>query len=157
MFEGIGDLWDHKQADGYLKVITTNGFVKANGEAVMGAGCAREAKLRWPELPKFVGYNIKRYGNNVFFIGDGYVNELDIMSHEKSIITFPVKYHWKEKADLKLIEKSAHEIVSLADAIDGDWRYVLPRPGCGNGRLEWDNVKPVLQGILDTRFIVITK
>ncbi len=157
MFEGKGNLWDHKQADGYLKVITTNGFVKANGEAVMGAGCAKEAKELWPDLPKRLGAEINRWGNNVFFIGDPAPDNLDIISHEKSIITFPVKHHWKEKADLRLIEKSAHQIMDLADAIDGDWRYVLPRPGCGNGKLEWSDVKPVLQSILDTRFIVITK
>ena len=31
--------------------ITTNGFVKATGECVMGRGCALTAKRLYPQLP----------------------------------------------------------------------------------------------------------
>lgn len=39
--EVVGNMWAIP-ADAYC--ITTNGFVKKNGEAVMGAGCAKEAR-----------------------------------------------------------------------------------------------------------------
>ena len=32
---------------------------------------------------------------------------------------------------------------------------VLPRPGCGNGGLRWQDVRPLLGLSLDDRFIVV--
>jgi len=156
LFEGKGDLWYHVMADGYLKVITTNGYTKNDGKAVMGRGCAREASLRWPELPQLLGNMLRKNGNHVFLITEQ-IPTSHIIPREKAIITFPTKHVWWEKSDLSLIERSALEIMQLADNIGGDWKYVIPRPGCGNGGLKWDDVRPVIEPILDERFIVITK
>ncbi len=51
MIEQQINLWD-ADADNVLLCITTNGYVKNNGECVMGRGCALEAKTRWPDLPE---------------------------------------------------------------------------------------------------------
>lgn len=52
MKEVYGDIWEyHKQ--GYWIVITTNGFVKKNGCAVMGRGVAKQAVTKYPSLPKW--------------------------------------------------------------------------------------------------------
>jgi hypothetical protein len=32
---------------------------------------------------------------------------------------------------------------------------IMPRPGCGNGRLRWQDVSKVLSDILDDRFVVV--
>lgn len=45
--------------------ITTNGFIKANGEAVMGRGCALEAAQAFPNVPKLLGALITSKGNRV--------------------------------------------------------------------------------------------
>src|SRR6266550_9558402 len=135
MREDQGNMWDFP-SEAY--VITTNGFVKNNGECVMGRGCAREAALRWPKLPLALGTCIKFGGNHVH----------GFHFDEALIMTYPVKHHWREAADLALIERSAHELVRMADQ-QGVREAIMPRPGCGNGRLDWEDVWPIIEPILD--------
>ena len=145
MIEVTGNLWTYGPCD--VRVITTNGYVKSNGEAVMGRGCALEAKQRWPELPRALGEHLSRLNNIPFMVPDwvGISN----------LVTFPVKHHWREKADPELIRTSALILSAWADLYD--WHVVvMPRPGCGNGGLRWTDVRKVLIHILDDRFHAIT-
>lgn len=150
MIEVTGNLWTYP-AD--VRVITTNGTVKKNGECVMGRGCAREAKQTIPEIALVLGSKIKEHGNKVFFLGN---LSVDPIVH---LYSFPVKHNWYEKADIKLIRESAEDLFYQLDSVypnDEGHVFVLPRPGCGNGGLKWNEVKPVLEPILDDRFHVIT-
>ena len=55
-----------------------------------------------------------------------------------------------------LIRRSARQLVALANKF-GYREVLIPRPGSGNGKLSWeDDVKPVLAGILDDRFTLVT-
>lgn len=147
MIEVTGDLWTYP-AD--VRVITTNGTVKKNGECVMGRGCAWEAKQKWPELAGALGNAITLLGN--------YPHQFGPMHYGQIIITFPIKHKWMEKADLKLIEHSACLLVQDFADQHPEWKtIVVPRSGCGNGQLLWEDVKAVLAPILDDRFYVITK
>ena len=65
MREIEGDIWDFHKA-GFFIVIPTNGFIKNDGECVMGRGLAYEAKRRFPDLPLELGKRIREYGNVVF-------------------------------------------------------------------------------------------
>jgi len=56
------DLWSFLGAADAI-CITTNGYVKANGHAVMGRGCAREAAERFGRLPMILGKKLKEAGN----------------------------------------------------------------------------------------------
>jgi O-acetyl-ADP-ribose deacetylase (regulator of RNase III) len=141
MIEANLDLW---QIDA-IKVITTNAIIKSNKTAVMGAGIAREAKDKFPGIDRTLGVMILHFGNNPHLIWSNPV-----------IFSFPTKWHWKEKADIKLIENSAKKLVQIADAFQFK-SMALPRPGCGNGGLEWEDVKLVLEPILDDRFIICHK
>jgi hypothetical protein len=146
MKEVTGSLWVFP-AD--IRVITTNGFTKKNGEAVMGRGCALEAAKRYPDFPKLLGEMLRKVGNiphNFYF-----------SERSEEIWTFPVKHAWYEKADLRLIEASAKYFADyFSHPEHADTRIVIPRPGCGNGQLRWEDVKPVLEPLLDDRFHVIT-
>lgn len=143
MLEVIGNLWTYP-AD--VRVITTNGTVKKNGECVMGRGCALEAKKKYPTLPKLLGQVIVGIGNEPFWF--------PLASADAPLVTFPVKHNWHERADIELIKSSAEKIANMR-ALE-ERTIVLPRPGCGNGGLRWEDVKPVLEPILDDRFHVIT-
>ena len=130
-------------------VITTNGIVKRNGEAVMGAGIALEMAKKYPLFPKVFGDKLKKDGNHVFMF---FVPQVK----GRKVITFPVKNHFKEKASLELIEQSCKEIVILADKFELT-QIALPRPGCGVGGLKWKDVEPILEKHFDQRFFIVDK
>lgn len=139
MREVFGDLWEYP-AD--IRVITTNGDVNRFGQAVMGRGVALQAKQRYPNIEKALAYCLSKYGLRVV-----------MLRHD--LFAFPVKRHWHEKARLSLIRRSAQELVSMTDRTQV---VVLPRPGCGNGGLSWEDVKPVIAPILKSkRFVVIER
>ena len=97
MREVNGDLFE--LAANKTLVITTNGFTKADGTAVMGRGCALQAAAKWHDFPKALGERIRHGGNVVnAFRYPGY----------KAVFTFPVKENWWEKASLDLIRASAN-------------------------------------------------
>lgn len=140
MKEANCDLWTFPA---HFRIVLTNGICTAwNGEAVMGAGCAAEAKQKYPALPKRLGGYLKQYGNRPFIFQDF------------NLITFPTKEDWKQKSIPAVIEESARKVVEIADKY-GIESLVLPRPGCGKGGLKWEAVKPLLEGILDDRFTVV--
>lgn len=148
MFEVQEDLWElyGSLGDNEFIAVTTNGDVNRLGRAVMGRGCAYEAAQKYPMLPIELAGRLQSYGNHVHRF-DNY-----------NIFSFPVKHHWHETADLALIERSC---LQLQDEInDRDIRHVfLPRPGVGNGKLRWQNVKPVLMKFFakDHRIVTVSK
>ena len=146
MKEITGNIWDFQSND-YI-VIPTNGEVNKYGNAVMGKGLAEDAKNRFHDLPKELAIKIKHYGNRVYIFRD------------YNLITFPTKWRWRDKSDLELIEASAQQLDHLRlalDAWDDDHKLIyLPQVGCGNGKLEWKDVKPILEKHLKgDRFIVV--
>lgn len=140
MKEIIGDIWSFHDK-GWI-VVTTNGTVKNNGACVMGRGIALQAAQKFPALPFELGKFLKDYGNILLMFGD------------KKLLTFPVKHNWWEKADLNLIERSAKELAEFNFYLDSN--IYLTRVGCGNGKLLWEDVKPVLEKyLISDRFIVV--
>lgn len=152
MISTTGDLWTYGNPD--ARVITTNGFRKANGECVMGRGCAREARDKYPGLAKRIGDRIGETGNHA------YVFDVD---EPWMLVTFPVKPvtgakgepGFSSMASMEIIEASAWRVLTMAESY-GWSEIVMPRPGAGNGGLSWRLVKGVLEAILDDRFIALT-
>jgi hypothetical protein len=146
MKEDYGNIW-HMPGDAIC--ITTNGFVKKNGEAVMGAGIAKEANNFYPGLAKALGEFICIGGNRVHPL---YFDN----TWEQLILSFPVKHNWWEKADMELIRKSCQELIEYLDVTKPLQNVLLPRPGCGNGKLQWKDVKREIKPLLDDRITVVT-
>lgn len=155
MREITGDIWDYHDT-GHWIVITTNGNIRANREAVMGKGLALQAKQRYPRLPLQLGKALRQHGNHVHRFLCFYDEPL---LEQVKIITFPTKHDWWEKSDLALIERSCSELVETASMFlqRGEEVY-MTRPGCRNGQLDWENeVKPILERCLDGRFTVVER
>lgn len=133
-------------------VVTTNGIVKNNGYAVMGAGIAKFFRDTYGADLQ-LGKKLKESGNHAYYF-DKMVNRISTKNLECRVITMPTKNDWHDDSDIKLIERSCIEMVEIADKNNLQTIY-MPQPGCANGHLDWNkDVKPVIEKILDDRFIV---
>jgi hypothetical protein len=140
MREIVADIWDYLGKAALC--ITTNGQVSASGKGVLGRGCAAQARERFPDLELRLGALLSAAGNHVHLLA-------------AELASFPVEETPWSNPDLKLIARSARELVLLAER--QGWReVVVPRPGCGGGGLSWREVRPLLEPVLDDRFLVIS-
>lgn len=141
MIERQGNVWNN--LDGYDALcITTNGFTRKDGTAVMGRGIAKQFSSRYPGADKRLGDLIRENGNVTQVLGTS-------KSLHLTFVSLPVKHNWWEEADVTLIHKSLGALVDLT--VQMTWRRVaLPRPGCGNGSLDWerDGIKRLCAGEL---------
>ena len=146
MKEIFGNIWEQ---DCDWLCITTNGVVKKDGRAVMGAGIALQAKQRYSNIDKILAEKIRERGNVVSsLLKDG----------KKWIISFPTKNDWRNQSDIELIKQSAIDIKKHFDRMKNKPKVLIPRPGCSNGGLDWKDVKVVLEKILvNDQFVIISK
>jgi len=168
-----GNMWD-TEADAYC--VPTNGYVKCNGEAVMGCGVAKQVVDMLHGVEKYLGDFLKSGGNIPYIIGcccsdsvDGYIvsfptkgcGEVYNDSSTKRLLPRMSRRYSRGtyipgfclKSEISLIEASAKILVKIVD--DNGWkRIVLPRVGCGAGGLFWGDVEPILANIFDDRFVV---
>ena len=166
MHNKIGNIWSLRK-DGDIVVITTNGCVKSPGECVMGRGIAKQAAKLYPWLPATLGTLITEHGNRAFNLGCGLASmpvkpSQATFSGNNAVSHMSRRFKpgeqipgWACVAQLSIIERSAKQLVEMADKF-GWKRILMPRPGCGAGELRWEDVEPVLDRILDERFVVCT-
>lgn len=133
--------------------ITTNGVVKQDGACVMGRGCALEIRKYVEGIEFDLGDMITNYGNYVFELGNMPLKHT--ADHIVEIFSFPTKHNWKDKSDIKLIILSAKMLMNTIE-VKGLKSVLLPRPGCGNGGLNWSAVKYAIAPILDHRINIVS-
>jgi len=63
------------------------------------------------------------------------------------ILNFPTKMHWRNPSKIEWVEQGLDKFVS-AYAEQGITEISFPRLGCGNGNLDWDDVRPVMEHYL---------
>lgn len=139
MIEMPGDIWTYQPCQ--YRVITVNNVIRS-GKLVMGKGVALQCKLKYPGIDSVFAELIKLRGYRV------------LVYLPRKLIMFPTKYDWRQKSDMELIEKSAQQLKHICDT-NSLCEIVMPRPGCGNGGLDWSDVKPVISSHLDDRFTVL--
>ena len=143
------DSWSYKPTTPEIALcVTTNGVVKANGRAVMGAGMAKAFAELYPQLPIILGQKLVHSGNQVHY--------LLTVSNTTHILSFPTKHHWRDSSDLSLILNSAKTLAEIAD-LKLYCTFVVTRPGCGLGGLSWLVVRDAISPILPNNCWVINK
>lgn len=156
MLELTGNIWRFYN-DGAWICITTNCGWKKNGENVMGRGVAKQAAERFKDIP-FV------YGSICQSYFESYPDQtlMPCVTLDRfRMVMFPTKkvdprtpwLSWQSDSSLEQIRESVRTLWEILDRIPG--KLYLPRPGCGNGGLDWADVKPIVQQ-LPNRVVVIT-
>jgi O-acetyl-ADP-ribose deacetylase (regulator of RNase III) len=66
---------------------------------------------------------------------------------EKVIVNFPTKVNWKQKSTYQYIEDGLRELARIIPE-HGITSIAVPPLGCGNGGLDWNKVKPLMEHYL---------
>ena len=113
-----------------------------NTVGVMGKGIALQFKNQFPDNYKIYAKACKE---NKLQIGELLITkEHSLLNGDKIIINFPTKTDWRKPSELVYIEKG---IIQLVEEIK-KWNIksiAIPPLGAGNGGLEWDKVRRMME------------
>lgn len=111
-----------------------------NTVGVMGKGIALEFKKRYPEM--FERYKIA-CEKRILTIG----KLMLISAPDHMLLLFPTKENWRYPSKLSYIEKGLKQFCDNY-AQRGITSIAFPKLGCGNGELDWEEVRPLMEKYL---------
>ncbi len=136
-----------------IEIIKNGNLIENNAEAlvntvntvgVMGKGVALQFKKAFPN--NFNEYEHAAKAGKVQ-IGKVFVTETGKFTGPKYIINFPTKKHWRYPSELKWIKEGLIDL--RAFIIKSNIKSIaVPPLGCGNGKLNWMDVKPLIEKTL---------
>ncbi len=103
----------------------------------MGKGVAYQFKMRFPENNKSY---VKACKSGELAVGKVH----SFMEEGITIINFPTKNKWRESSKMEYIEKGMEAFVELLPKLAVK-KIAIPPLGCGNGGLDWAEVKKVVE------------
>ena len=115
-----------------------------NTVGVMGKGLALMFKEAFPENFRAYEAAVKR---NEVRIGHMFVTENRALNGPKWLINFPTKKHWRHPSRLEWIVDGLSDLRSVIQERKIQ-SIALPPLGCGNGGLEWTEVRPEIERAL---------
>lgn len=134
------DIWAaHK--DGYYAVIPTNLTLRHDGRAVMGAGLAKQALRRFPDLDLAYAEQVES-GSPCW------------ADHYRRLVLVPTKHNWRNPARLDLVRLCVAYMDGLL-VTASDIRLAIPRLGCGLGGLDWAVVRPMIEALPADRILIL--
>ena len=112
-----------------------------NTVGVMGKGIALMFKEAFPD-------NFRAYEDAVKHkevrIGQMFVTENQTFDGPKWLINFPTKKHWRHPSKLEWIVDGLKDLQQVVQK-KGIHSIALPPLGCGNGGLNWSDVRPEIE------------
>lgn len=108
-----------------------------NTVGVMGKGLAHAFRERHPKM--FRSYK-DICDRGLLDIGKLWLWRGDV----QWVLNFPTKKHWKYPSKIEYIEAGLNKFVAQYES-QGIREISFPRLGCGNGGLEWNEVRPVME------------
>jgi O-acetyl-ADP-ribose deacetylase (regulator of RNase III) len=128
-----GDLLRQDDVDAIVNTVNCVG--------VMGKGIALQFRNKWPENNRAYQAACKakqvRLGRMFVFDSGGLVKP-------NYIINFPTKDHWRGKSSLQSIRDGLKDLIAQVKRL-AIRSIAMPPLGCGNGGLEWSEVRPLIE------------
>lgn len=112
-----------------------------NTEGVMGRGIALQFKEAFDKNYQLYRQACKEQHVRV---GKMFVTETQELVGPRFIINFPTKRHWKERSRLEYITEGLQDL-KLVIVERGIRSIAMPPLGCGNGGLNWPQVRPLIE------------
>ena len=128
-----GDLLQQADVDAIVNTVNCVG--------VMGKGIALQFKKKWPANFKVYAEACKR---KEVVTGKMHVYHAGALATPKYVINFPTKDHWRGKSRVEYITEGLKDLVNTIKELDIH-SIAMPPLGCGNGGLEWDLVKGLIE------------
>ena len=116
-----------------------------NCVGVMGKGIALQFRHKFPLNYKSYEQSCK---NGDVQLGRMFVYATGSFVGPRYIINFPTKYHWRGKSRTGDIEAGLHDLVAHVKRLNIK-SIAVPPLGCGNGGLDWNDVRPIIEQALD--------
>jgi O-acetyl-ADP-ribose deacetylase (regulator of RNase III) len=117
-----------------------------NCVGVMGKGIALQFKRKWP--PNFRAYEAA-CRKKIVVPGRMFVFDAGGLLKPRYIINFPTKVHWRGKSHIDIIRSGLEDLVRQIKELNIR-SIAIPPLGCGNGGLDWSEVRPVIEEALST-------
>lgn len=128
-----GDLLRQDDVDAIVNTVNCVG--------VMGKGIALQFKNKWPA--NYSAYEAACKAKQVR-PGTMFVFDSGGLVKPNYIINFPTKDHWRGKSRVEFIRDGLVDLVAQIKRL-GIRSIAIPPLGCGNGGLEWDEVRPLIE------------
>lgn len=162
-----GDIWDYHRRGAFV-VVPTNTCTRADGTAVMGAGLAKQAAERFPQLPEAYGFvlcEIDPLTGEEATPEEWHNPELPWIYEPERLVLFPTKCEWRKGSMLKLIHQNLESFTQQWGSFNAEQMRAArkgpfvawPMLGCGLGGLNWETeVRPLMERYLQCeRFAVV--
>ena len=124
--------------EGSGNLLTADVEALINTVGVMGKGIALQFKRAYPA-------NYKAYRSACkqgdIHLGQMFMFDTAIQGPRRYVINFPTKQHWKSNSRLEDIRTGLDDLVRLVNE-HGITSVAIPALGCGNGGLNWAQVRP---------------
>lgn len=115
-----------------------------NTQGVMGKGIALMFKERYPSNYKAYAAACKA---GEVRVGQMFVTHVNELGGPRWVINFPTKEHWRPPTKIEWVRDG---LAALREVIleKGIRSVAVPPLGCGNGGLDWRNVRPLIEEAL---------
>lgn len=135
-----------KETSGNLLSADAEALVNTvNTVGVAGKGIALQFRKAFPD--NFNAY-AKAAKHNMVTPGRMFVHPTGRLTNPRYIINFPTKRHWRGRSRIDDIRAGLHDLVRVLADLEIT-SVAVPPLGCGNGGLDWRDVRPVIAEALD--------